>query len=57
MALRRINKELKDITKPSNCGPTGTDLFHWQAVVIGPEDTPYAGGEFYVDVQIPTDYR
>lgn len=60
MSTHRLLKELKQLQKDpiSNCsaGPVNNNIDQWQATIFGPDDSPFSGGVFYLDISFPKDY-
>ena len=61
--LNRIAKEYNDIYKEpiANCGGcvslfNENDLRNWRVSIIGPKDTSYKGGLFYLSINFPDEY-
>jgi len=59
--LKRLEKELQDIQALSQessvkADSVDGDLTHWKGTLDGPESTPYDGGVFEINIEIPADY-
>lgn len=56
----RIRKEIQDLANDQSSGvkveSDPFDEMHLTGIIKGPDDTPYAGGIFTVDIMIPQDY-
>ena len=60
-AERRLLKDLKkmheDATQDTiSATPSGDSLFHWEAVIFGPEDTIWDGGCFSLTIEFTEEY-
>ena len=61
VASRRLLQEYKNLTNDPPDGITAgpvseDDLFLWEALIQGPEGTPFEGGIFPAELKFPKDY-
>ena len=62
-AMKRIKEEYKDLSynPDSNIGvsvglPDEDNIFEWQCCLMGPKDTPYYGGMFFLKIKFTEEY-
>ena len=57
---KRLLNELKEFETDNSINSSveiiDNDLYHWKALIYGPDDTPYEGGKFYLDINFTSDY-
>ena len=61
LASKRLFHEYKTLSQSPPDGITAgpvseDDIFVWEALIQGPEDTPYSGGIFPAELKFPRDY-
>jgi ubiquitin-conjugating enzyme E2 D/E len=58
--VNRLKNELKELKNnpPANCSAdiVDDDIYHWRAIIFGPEGSPYESGIFTLQIQFPMDY-
>ena len=61
--MRRIKEEFNELTKNpiNNLGIViglfnALNIFEWRYSILGPRDTPYKGGLFYLKIKFPDNY-
>ncbi|KAH7731232.1 Ubiquitin-conjugating enzyme family member protein [Aphelenchoides avenae] len=60
VALKRLRKELATLRKEPvplcDAGPINDNLFHWNATIHGPPNSPYEGGVFNLTIVFTNEY-
>jgi ubiquitin-conjugating enzyme E2 D/E len=61
MNSRRVLKEFELTQKEPIDGisismPNIDNCYKWHAIITGPEGTPYAGGQFHLELSLPAEY-
>mmetsp|Transcript_13476 Transcript_13476/g.20473 ORF Transcript_13476/g.20473 Transcript_13476/m.20473 type:complete len:337 (+) Transcript_13476:1-1011(+) len=64
MELKKVNDGVQDVWGTSSSGagagihifPTEDALDSWRALIEGPQDSPFEGGIFVVNIKIPNEY-
>jgi len=59
-ARKRLMKDLSRLEKDSDDGifasPIDDDIFKWEAIILGPEDTPWENGIFKLKINFSDEY-
>ncbi|CAB5297940.1 unnamed protein product [Rhizophagus irregularis] len=54
--IHDIDNDSTPLISAAPIGDGDDDLFHWEAAIIGPPNSPYSGGVFFLDIHFPIVY-
>ncbi|KAK8604498.1 hypothetical protein V6N13_099438 [Hibiscus sabdariffa] len=58
--MDRLMKELENLDQALPVGisaePKDNNIMHWNAIILGPDKSPWEGGSFKLTLQFPEDY-
>jgi len=63
-SIKRLQRELEQINKSEEVGKYGIsagpindeDWYNWQGTIMGPKDSPYEGGIFFLNIEFKHEY-
>ena len=54
--IKRLNNDAKEFEKMFTIKMVDDDMYHWDVILYGPEDSLYEGYKFKLDIVLPNDY-
>jgi ubiquitin-protein ligase len=54
--VSRLQNQMSDYEKMFKIKMVNDDMYHWEVILFGPEDSLYEGYQFKLDLRLPNDY-
>jgi len=54
--VKNIENQASEYEKMFKITMVGDDMYHWEVVLYGPEDSLYEGSVYKLDIRLPNDY-
>jgi ubiquitin-protein ligase len=61
--IKKLQEEYKYLRKSGilatvegSAAPIKKDFLHWKGIIVGPKNTPYAGGTYYFEMKFTNEY-